>query len=253
VPVDARRPVHRLGRVLGVHGVDPAAGDALAHQRPQIRPQRRPQRRGDRPAGHGRRQPCPEQHLVGVDESAPGDDRLVQQQREHRPRAGRQPPVGPVHVGVVAQRVGAQPRGQRRHLVRSQHLAGGGPAQVEPVPIALHAHPDLADRRRRGRLTVGEPAVQSEVDVQRTAVVEVVQQVLPVRLGRLERTAGDHLGPGGEPALRAADPDHLTGEPVPVPGGQAMNGMSFRHRSSMPTADSPTGEWVADPARGRRG
>jgi hypothetical protein len=121
------------------------------------------------------------------------------------------------------------------------------------VPVVHHPHPHLPDRLGRGRDAVGEPPVQSEVDVQRPVVREVVQQVLPVRLGALERTAGDQLRAGREPPLRAADPDHLTGEQVAVPGGQAMDGMSFRHRSIMPTADSPTGEWVADRARGKRG
>jgi hypothetical protein len=104
-----------------------------------------------------------------------------------------------------------------------------------------HGQPHLPDGRRRGQFTVGEPAVEPEMDVQRRLVVEVVQQVFAVRLGVDERPAVEQRGPGGEPPLRAGHPDDLTGEERPMPRRQPMNGVSLWHRRTV-AGLSPSGE-----------
>jgi hypothetical protein len=63
---------------------------------------------------------------------------------------------------------------------------------------------------------------------------------------------GHQFGAGGEPALRAGDLDPPPGEELAVTGGQAVDGMSLGHPTIMPTADSPTGERVAEQATGAR-
>jgi hypothetical protein len=253
VPVHPRRPLHRLRRVRGVHGVDPAAHDALLHQGAQVVPELAPAPLADLAALDGRRQAGPEQHLVGVDQPAAGHDALVEQQREQRPGAALDRPVGRIGIRVVPQRIGAQPGAQRGDLGVAEHLTGGRTAQVEPVPFADHPHPDLADRLRHGRPAVGEPAVESEVDVQAVAGVEVVQQVLAVRLGVDHGRPGEQPGAGGEPALRAGDLDPLPGEEFSMASGQAVDRMSLGHPPIMPTADSPKEERVAEQVTGARG
>jgi len=212
-----------------VHGVDPAPRDALLHQHAQVGPELVPPLRADPATRHGRSEPGAEQHLVGVDEAAARHDRLVEQQREYRLRTAPDPGIGGIGIRVVPQRVGAEAAAQRRDLRRVQHLASRRPAQVEPVPVAQHPHPYLTERVRQGRHAVREPPVQSEVDVQRKARVEVVQQVLAHGLGADERAPGYQRRAGGEPALRAAHLDGVPGEELPVPGGEAVDGMSLWH------------------------
>jgi hypothetical protein len=121
------------------------------------------------------------------------------------------------------------------------------------VPIVGHPHPELPDRRRHRRRAVGEPAVESEVDVQAVAGVEVVQQVLADRLGVGHRVPGQPGRTGLEPALRAAHRHPPSGEQLAMAGGEAVDRMSLWHSgrvssagSVMPTADSPTGESLGD-------
>jgi hypothetical protein len=238
--------------VRGVHGVDPAPDDTLLHQGAQVVPQLRPALLADLAALDSGRQTGPEQHLVGVDQPAAGHDALVEQQCEQRPGAAPDRPVGRIGIRVVAQRIRAQPGTQGRDLGVIEHLAGRRTAQVEPVPFADHPHPDLADRLGYGRLAVGEPAVESEVDVQGQTRVEMVQQVLAVRLGVDHGPAGEQVGAGREPALWAGDLDPLPGEEFSMAGGQAVDRMSLGHPPIMPTADSPKEERVAEQPTGAR-
>jgi hypothetical protein len=92
------------------------------------------------------------------------------------------------------------------------------------------------------------------VDVQRTAGVEVVQQVFADRLGVGQGVPGQQGRPGLEPALRAAHRHPPAGEQLTVAGGEAVDGMSLWHAGRvssavrvMPTADSPRGESLGDP------
>src|SRR5690606_41882180 len=68
VAVDPGRAAHRLGCVLRAYGVDPAGGEPVLHERPEVVPQLLPRGGGELPTGQGRRQPGPEQHLGDVDE-----------------------------------------------------------------------------------------------------------------------------------------------------------------------------------------
>ncbi len=71
VTVAARRAAHRLRRVLGADGVDPAGAHALGHQLDEIGPQRRPLAAAQRPARPEGVDPLPEEHLGAVDVARP--------------------------------------------------------------------------------------------------------------------------------------------------------------------------------------
>ena len=67
------------------------------------------------------------------------------------------------------------------------------------------------------------------MDVQDQPVLELQEQVLPVRRGAGERVAVQQRRALGEPALRAGDREPLPGENVPELAGQPVDGMPFRH------------------------
>src|SRR5690606_618549 len=67
VVVAPRRPAHRLGRVLGPHGVDPTGADAVAHQPAEVLPDRLERPAPDGVAGAERVHAVPEEHLGAVD------------------------------------------------------------------------------------------------------------------------------------------------------------------------------------------
>jgi hypothetical protein len=58
----------------------------------------------------------------------------------------------------------------------------------------------------------------------------VVEQVLPVRLRRLEHAAVDHLRVCGEATLRAGDRDRTPDVAAGVQGGEAVEGVTFGHQ-----------------------
>ena len=72
-------------------------------------------------------------------------------------------------------------------------------------------------------------AVEAQVDVQQQPVLELQEEVLPVRHGAGEGVAVQQRRALDEPALRAGDREPLPREDVPELAGQPVDGMPFRH------------------------
>nr|BFE68142.1 hypothetical protein GCM10020092_014430 [Actinoplanes digitatis] len=71
------------------------------------------------------------------------------------------------------------------------------------------------------------------MDVERRRALEVMEQVLAVRLGVDQGQAVEPGRAGGEPALRAGDPHRATGEERPMPRGKPVNGVSLWHPRTL--------------------
>ena len=213
VVVHARRPAHRLGRVLGPHGVDPAGAHALV---PSARPGRPTSRRNwltrSVLPGPQRVDPVPEQHLGAVDVADACQHRLVHQQVTDRRAAAPDPRPGPRRVGVGPQRVRAEPREDRRRrcaaVIRSQSVAprrsAYAAARADDQP-----QPHLPDRG--GGAPVGpshvELADQPEVDVHEPLAARTPRTgACPADSAPTSTGAVEQRGVGREPALRAAAP-----------------------------------------------
>jgi hypothetical protein len=70
------------------------------------------------------------------------------------------------------------------------------------------------------------------MDVQHHSVVEVQEQMLPVRRRPQQRSPVQELRPGSETALGAAHGKRLTGENVTELAGEPVDGVPFRHYST---------------------
>ena len=67
------------------------------------------------------------------------------------------------------------------------------------------------------------------MDVQEKPVLELQEEVLPVRHGTDEGVAVQQRRALGKPALRTGDREPLPREDVPELAGQPVDGMPFRH------------------------
>jgi len=105
VRIDAFGTSHRLGGVLGTHGVDASAGDRIGHQSDQIGPDRIEDWTRQQVARQLRVDAVPVQHLGTEDVAHPGEDRLIHQGGSDRTPGGLQLPPRPLRVGVGTQRV----------------------------------------------------------------------------------------------------------------------------------------------------
>ncbi len=232
--VHARRAAHRLGQVLGAHGVDAVVPYALAHQRAQVRPDRVPLAAGEVLAGPVGVDTVPEQHLRAVHVAHARDDLLVHEQGGHGDPAAGDPLPGPLAVVAGAQRVGAQPVVYRALLGAGDQRACGGAAQIRVVRVAEDAQPDrVGGRRGRGR-TEAELAEQAEVDVDPAGVLEAEEEVLAVGVRGVQHPAVEQGGAVGELPLRAAHAHRPPGEPVPVVVREAVDGVSLGHGCGSP-------------------
>src|SRR3954464_11650508 len=106
VVVPARRTAHRLGRVLGPDGVDPAGPPPLVHEPDEVVPHPLPLADAQRAAGSVGVDPVPEEQLGAVDVADPCEHGLVHQQPGDRRPAAADPLPGAAAVSVLAQRVG---------------------------------------------------------------------------------------------------------------------------------------------------
>ena len=185
-------------------------------------------------AGQLRVEPLAEQRLRAVDVAHSGDHGLIhEQRRQRRPGAG-DPGPGAVRVGVVAQRVRPEARVDDVDLGVGEQLAGGGAAQVRVVRLADHPHPHLAPGLRGRQPVVGEPPVQAQMHMHDDVGSVVVEQVLAVRLRRLEHPPVDQLRARRETALRAGHRDRSPDVAAGVQGGEPMEGMTFGHQPLLP-------------------
>lgn len=168
--------VSRLG------GDDPSLSNARTHQRAHVLPDLVPLRRRDLASWAVGVETGPEQQLGPVDVADTGHDRLVHEQRSD----GLPAPIdaGPCvgGVGAPAKRVGTQPTDDRLAPVAVNQPAPRRTDQVGVPVLRLEPHP----HRRPwafGRLARSpDLAEQTEVHVNVAASVELVEQVLPVRL-----------------------------------------------------------------------
>jgi hypothetical protein len=63
----------------------------------------------------------------------------------------------------------------------------------------------------------------------------VVEEVLAVRLGAFQDAPVEHLGAGGEAALRAAERDRVAAVAASMQTGEAVQGVAFGHAADDPS------------------
>src|SRR5690606_21706584 len=71
--------------------------------------------------------------------------------------------------------------------------------------------------------------IQPQMNMQSMSTVEMVQEMLAVRLRLPQHQPINQRCPGCEPPLRTPRPDHSPREQLPMPQSQPMNSVSLRH------------------------
>lgn len=234
--VDTRLPAHRGGLMLEPDSVDAPDSYAFGHQRAQVVPDIRPLAAPQQPAGHERIDPVPEKQLRAVDVTDARHDGLIHQQRRDRcPRTLDAAP-GTIGVGVGAQGIRAEPRGEVSCLCGGPQLARVRAAQIGVRIGPRDAQAYGAARIDRSSTGDVEGAVQPEVYVHEPLGVEADQQVLPVRFRVREPRTVEQRGGFGEPSLRTAYAYTLTCERRHQRVREAVEGVTFWHRSGSAAA-----------------
>ena len=189
---------------------------------------------GERVSGPTRMHAAREQHLGAQDVPHAGDDPLIEQPLSDAARTRGQAVNGVVGVGVGvgAKRVRAQPLERVDELVVVEQLARRRRHQLprQRSPLVLQPHARLAERGTAGGVPQELP-LHPEMDVEVPYLLEVVEEVLALRLHAGEAVTVQLRGPVAEATLRGADGEEAAGELLLVPG-QAVDGMTLGHDAS---------------------
>ena len=134
-----------------------------------------------------------------------------------------------VGIGFVAQHVGAEPREELRHPFGVEHLAGGRAVAIDDMRAALHADADGAARFGRRPLGFVELAVEAEMDVQRVAAGEAVEEMLAVGLDAGAAAPVERRRAVEKAPLRRRDGQNLALQHRDLVARLAMDRMAFGH------------------------
>ena len=131
-------------------------------------------------------------------------------------------------IGVVAQRVGAEPIQDSRcsSLSSNSHVFGPFRSTV----LRLPSNRTRTAPRRRGWAVVRTVfPEQAEMNVKDGRIREVVEQVLARRFDSVELTAAELFRVVFEPALRAGDRQTIAGQRRVLVAHESMNGVPLWH------------------------
>jgi hypothetical protein len=174
--------------------------------------------------------PHEEERLVAIDVPGAGDDALVEKRVADRP-AGAFPERVPdgVRIGVVAQRIGSEPREDRDALSLGDELAGGRTDQVDRDGRSGEPQADRRPRPGGLPLEAGEVAGHPEVNVDDPSAFPEVKEVLAVRVRSEKRSPIETPRFTREPPLRRPGAHDPSAEvPVVLPG-ETVNGVALGH------------------------
>ena len=152
--------------------------------------------------GNQRRQAREEQCLRTQDVAHARDALLVQQCGREGSPSTAEGLEGLRGGGLRAQRILSEPGAEGGLGLGAQQLTGLGPGEVERRMGRGEPQPARGRRRRRGEAEVPDVADESEVDVQPHPALEVVEEVLAMRVHAHERPPREAAGLRREAPLR---------------------------------------------------
>ena len=172
------------------------------------------------------------QCLTPVDISDSGNDRLIEQQSPDGCPAATDSVPRAMRIRIRTQGVGTQTTADLTPLAVGNELALIRAVQVESVTLANDTKSNLSTRLRGRQRVPMKLAVQTQVNVQESAALPFVTEVLAVCVDCFEDAPVDLFCSVGESSLRRRNGETLSDERVAMVSGNSVDRVSFRHLPS---------------------